>query len=109
MMFIIFSLSLRFISGAKGGSKGVLWTVHIQDQTAQNVHRPSSLILDYTVNPFPNKPCLQYKSFENTVEEKENCLQRAIYLFPHSVFYRFGELSAIFIKFNIVVCKTLSV
>ena len=25
--------------------------------------------------------------------------------FSHSVFYQFGELSAIFIKFKIVVCK----
>ena len=25
--------------------------------------------------------------------------------FPHSVFYPFGELPAIFIKFEIVVCK----
>ena len=29
--------------------------------------------------------------------------------FSHSVFYPFGELSAIFIKFEIVICKTLSV
>ena len=49
-------------------------------------------------NSFPNKPqvvftCLQYKSFENTVEKGE------------IVFYLFWELTAIFIEFKIVVCK----
>ena len=48
--------------------------------------------------------CLQYKSFENTVE-KEKLLVTSNFSLFHSVFYLFGELSAIFIKFKIVVCK----
>ena len=55
-------------------------------------------------NPFPNKPWLlrfcSQKYFENTVGKEEI----AISPFP-SVFYLFRELSAIFIKFEIVVCK----
>ena len=61
--------------------------------------------------------CLQCKSFENTVEEgeiagnkktlweKEKLLIMSNLSFSHSVFYPFGELSAIFIKFRIVICK----
>ena len=51
------------------------------------------------INPFPNKPWflrVQYKSFENTVGN---------FFFSHSVSYPFGKLSAIFIKFKIVICK----
>ena len=60
-------------------------------------------MLDDVFNSFPNKPCfftcLQYK----TLSEKEQ------FLLFHSAFYPFGERSAIFIKFEIVACKTLSV
>ena len=49
--------------------------------------------------------CLQYKSFETTVGKREIARQEQFLLFPHSVFYPFGELSAILIKFEIVVCK----
>ena len=53
-------------------------------------------------NPFPKQvfvhTCLQDKSFENTVGD---------FSFSHSVFYLFRELSAIFIKCDIVVCKLL--
>ena len=48
--------------------------------------------------------CLQYKSFENTVGKGEIAHNVQFFLF-HSVFQPFGELSAIFIKFKIVVCK----
>ena len=58
---------------------------------------------------FPNKPCFftcqQYK----TLLEKEKLLVTSNFSFSHSAFYPFGELSAIFIKFEIVACKTLSV
>ena len=41
------------------------------------------------INPFPNKPwCLQYKSFENTVE-KEKLLVTSNFSFSHCVFYLF--------------------
>ena len=61
---------------------------------------------------FPNKPwflrvftCLQYKSFENTVGKGEIARNEQFLLFPQSFFYPFRELSAIFTKFKIVVCK----
>ena len=37
--------------------------------------------------------CLQYKSFENTVGEKEKLLIMSNFSFSHNVFYPFGELS----------------
>ena len=43
--------------------------------------------------------CLDRKAFENTVGKKRNLS------FSLSVFYPFEELSAIFIYFEIVVCK----
>ena len=48
--------------------------------------------------------CLQYKSFENS-GENEKLLVTSNFSFSHSVFYLFGELSANFVKFKIVVCK----
>ena len=44
---------------------------------------------------------LQYESFENTVGKAI----MSNFSFSHSVLYMFGELSAIFIKYKIVVCK----
>ena len=75
--------------------------------------------------------CLLYKSVENTMEKGEIAHNEQFFLFPQcflpfwttfchflfaildnflpfpfpSVFYPFGQLSAIFIKFKIVVCK----
>ena len=60
------------------------------------------------VNPFPKQAliftCLQCMSFENTVGKSEIARNEQFFL-SHSVFYPFGELSAIFIKVEIVVCK----
>ena len=50
--------------------------------------------------------CLQYKSFENIIGRGEIAHNEGFLLFP-SVFYPFGELSAIFIEFEIVVYKLL--
>ena len=58
------------------------------------------------LNPFLNKPwflCVCNTSLLNTLWEKEKLL-RAVSPFPNSVYYPFGELSAIFIKFEIVIC-----
>ena len=44
-----------------------------------------------------------------TLGEKEKLLVVSNISFSHSVFHLFGELSAIFIKYIIVVCKSLSV
>ena len=50
--------------------------------------------------------CLQMKSFENTLGEGEIALLvTSNFSFSLSVFYPFGELSDIFFKFEIVVCK----
>ena len=50
-------------------------------------------------------PSLQYKSFENTSGEKGKLLVTSNFFFSPLCFLHFGELSAIFIKFEIVVCK----
>ena len=53
-------------------------------------------------NPFPYKLCT---NILKTLGEKEKFLVTSNSSFSHSVFYPFGELSAIFIIFEIVVCK----
>ena len=45
------------------------------------------------------------KPFENTVGKGEIARNEQFFSFSHSVFYSFGYLSAIFVKFKIVVCK----
>ena len=58
--------------------------------------------------PFPKEAlvfmCLQFKFFENTLE-KEKLLLTNNFSFSHSVFYPFGEVSIIFVEFEIVICK----
>ena len=59
-------------------------------------------------NPFPNKPWFLRvcsTSLLKTLWEKEKLLVTSNFSFSHSVFYPYGELSAIFIKLEIVVCK----
>ena len=59
-------------------------------------------------NPFPNKPWFLHvcnTSLLKTLWEKEKLLVTSIFSFSHSVFNPFGELSAIFVKLTIVVCK----
>ena len=59
-------------------------------------------------NPFPNKPWFLYvcrTGLSKTLREKEKLLVTSNFSFSHSVFYQFRELSAIFIKFRIVVCR----
>ena len=46
-----------------------------------------------------------YVSAVKTLWEKEKLLVTSNFSFSRSVFYPFGELSAIFIKLEIVVCK----
>ena len=60
------------------------------------------------LNPFPNKPwflrvCIT--SLLKTLWEKEKLLVTNNFSFSHSVFYPFEKISAILIKFEIVVCK----
>ena len=59
-------------------------------------------------NPFPNKPWFLHvcsTSLLKTLWEKDKLLLRSNFSFSHNVFYPFGELSSIFVKFEIVVCK----
>ena len=61
-----------------------------------------------TRNPFPNKPWflrVSSKSLWKTLWEKEKLLVTSNFSFSHSVFNPIKELSAIFNKFKIVVCK----
>ena len=61
-----------------------------------------------SLNLFPNKPwflCVFRRSILKTLWEKEKLLIKSNFSFFHSVFYPFGELSAIFITFENVVFK----
>ena len=60
------------------------------------------------LNPFPNKPWflrICSTSLLKALREKEKLLVTSNFSFSHSVFYPFGEFSASFIQFEIVVCK----
>ena len=71
---------------------------------------PLSSVFDFFIvffNPFPNNPWFLRvcsASLLKTLWEKVKLLVMSNF-FSHSVFYSFGELSAVFIKFEIVVCK----
>ena len=64
--------------------------------------------LYHIFNPFPNKPrflCVCTTSLLKSLWETEKLLVTSNFSFSPSVFYPFREFSAIFIKFEIVVCK----
>ena len=59
-------------------------------------------------NSFPNKPWFLRvcsTSYLKTLWENEKLLVMSNFSFSHSVFYPFEELSTIFIKLKIVVCR----
>ena len=60
-------------------------------------------------SPFPKQAlvfkCLQYKCFLKTLWEKNKLLVMSNFSISNSVFYPVGELSGIFIKFKIAICK----
>ena len=75
------------------------------DPLAKNVQ---CISYRHHVNPFPNKPwflSVNRISLLKTLWEKEKLLLTSNFSFAHSVFYWLVELSTIFIKFEIVVCK----
>ena len=86
------------------GQGQILWS-HFPKQWlfsgALVFHKQSLLTLSQTSPVFSR---LQCRSFENTVG-KEKLLVTSNFSFSRSVFYLFGELSVLFIKFEIVVCK----
>ena len=60
------------------------------------------------MNPFQNKPLFLLVcriGLLKTLWKKEKLLLTSKVPFSHSVFYPFGEVSAIFITFKIVICK----
>ena len=62
----------------------------------------------FVINLFPNKPKFLPVCSTNllkTLRKKEKLLVMSNFSFSHSVFYPFEKLSAIFIQFEIVVCK----
>ena len=64
------------------------------------------------VSPLLNKPWFLHfcsKNLLKTPWEKEKFVITSNFSFSHSVFYLFGELSAIFTKFKIVVCKLFQI
>ena len=79
---------------------------------SNNVFYPSNgksyhLIL----NPFPNMPwflCVCSTSLLKTLWKKEKLLVTSNFSFSHSVFYPLEEPFSIFVKFEIVKCKLLS-
>ena len=71
----------------------------------------SPILSVYNLRPFPKQAlvftCLLFKSLENAVDKGGIARNEQFLLFPHSVFYPFGELSAIFIKLEIIFCRLL--
>ena len=73
-----------------------------------NLEQSKLLSPDNIAIPFPNKPWFLRVcniSLLKTLWEKEKLLVTSNFSFSHSVFYSFGELTAIVITFEIVVCK----
>ena len=91
------------------------WTLSNHLKSRHFVKETYLLItLHYTLipilNPFPNKAWFLRvcsTSLLKTLWEKEKLLVTSNFSFSRSVFYLFGELSVIFIKFGIAVCKIL--
>ena len=85
--------------------KPVLETTCIKRPLALRDHCSNTTTL---LNPFPNTPWFLpvcSRSLLKTLWEKEKLLVVSNFSFSHNAFYLFEELSAIFIKFKIVICK----
>ena len=82
-------------------SCGKGWSAMIFVYKSHDLCNMSSLTISQTSLVFT---CLQYKPFENTVEKGEIARNEQFLLFP-KCFLPVGWLSAIFVKFEIVVCK----
>ena len=73
----------------------------------ENLCKKEKMLVINVFNSFPNKPWFLRvcrTSLLKTLWEKEKLLVTSNFSFSHSVFYLFGEVSAIFTKFEIV-CK----
>ena len=90
---VVNSVFERVENNVENGENAGYWHFHIFPQC---------------FNPFPNKPLFLRvcsTSLLKTLWEKEKLLVTSTFSFSHSVFYPFGQLSAIIIKLKIVVCK----
>ena len=70
--------------------------------------RGVATIREGALNPFPNKPWFLrvYSTIlSKTLWEKEKLLVTSNFSFSHGVFYPLEEISAIFNRYEIVVCK----
>ena len=87
------------------------WVSHLYFFATLNNERNSSYLqLSRRLNSFPNKPWflrVWRTSLLKTLWEKKKLLVTSNFFFSHSVFFPFVEISAVFIKFEIVVCKLL--
>ena len=99
--------NVSYIFKAKN-MQGLSYTEIIVCKCFQFGHGDTFFVSRKCFNPFPNKPWFLRvcsTSLLKTLWENEKLLVTSVFSFSHSVFYPFGELSAIFIKFEIVVCK----
>ena len=94
----------------KGHLKSGLSSKSLKKRSGYNMigNQRKSLLTIMLLNAFPNKSwflrvCIT--SLLKTLWVKEKLLVTSNFSFSQSVFYPFGEHSAIFIKFEIVVCK----
>ena len=87
--------------------------VHFIVQWKQNNNWDEITIFQYLYksiffNSFPNKPWflrVYRTSLLKTLLEKEKLVVKSNFSFSRFVFYPFGEVYAVFVKFEIVVCK----
>ena len=71
-----------------------------------NLDQPKTLLLGKELTLLQTSPGFHvfYKSFENTVRKEEIACNEQFF-FSQSVFYLFGDLFAILIKSEVVLCK----
>ena len=89
-----------------------IYTVRFININLYRVHSLRQDLPSLYLNPFPNKPLFLRVGSTNllkTLWEKEKLLVTSNFSFFHSVFYPFQELSTIFIKFEILVCKLFKI
>ena len=104
-IFISTPYSTTVLETARNNSQ--VFRVTATDADGQ-VKKFFKIYLKKIINPFPNKRfflCVCSTSLLRTRLEKQKLLVKSNFSFSHSIFYLLGELSAILIKFRIVICK----
>ena len=106
------SLFIMYITG----SKEIVYTFEIifcmpergGERKRPGIDREAERRAEEEINPFQHKPWflrICSVSLLKPLWGKQKLLTKSNFSSSHSVFYLFGELSAIFVKFDIVVCK----